>query len=115
MLPMSSQTRYRLRYLPLFWDNLNSAITYIADTLHNPAAAERLLGQIEAVILSHRENPLMVPIYRTTKKRPHPYYWFEVGSYMVFYVVLDDVMEVRRIVYGARDLKRMSVVAGVTS
>lgn len=37
----------------------------------------------------------------------HLYYWFDVGNYMVFYVVMDDVMEVRRFLYGARDLTRM--------
>lgn len=42
-----------------------------------------------------------------TKRRDALYYRFAVGNYMVFYVMLDDVMEVRRMVYGARDLTRM--------
>lgn len=39
--------------------------------------------------------------------RPQPYYWFAVGNYMVFYVVTDDVMEVRRFIYGACDPTKM--------
>jgi hypothetical protein len=35
--------------------------------------------------------------------------WFAVGNYMVFYVVYDDVMEVRRFAYGARDLTKIVV------
>jgi hypothetical protein len=31
---------------------------------------------------------------------------------MVFYVVFDDVMEVRRFIYGARDLTKHSLYAG---
>lgn len=56
---------------------------------------------------SYLDHPTIAPIYKTTRQRPLPYYWFDVGNYMVFYVVIDDVMEVRRFVYGARDLTRM--------
>ena len=99
--------QYRLRYLPLFWDDLNDAVTYIADVLKAPLAAEHLLDEVEAGILSYLDHPTIAPIYKTTRQRPLPYYWFDVGNYMVFYVVIDDVMEVRRFVYGARDLTRM--------
>ena len=94
--------RYRLEYLPLFWDDLNEAVSYIADVLKAPEAAERLIDATEAGILAHSRNPTLATTYKTAKPRPLPYYWFEVGNYMVFYVVLDDVMEVRRFLYGAR-------------
>lgn len=102
-----SGKRFSLRYLPLFWSDLNSAVTYIAEELQNPDAAQRLLDQVEAGILDHLEMPTSAAIYKTTRNRPEPYYWFEVGSYMVFYVVLDDAVEVRRFLFGARDLTRM--------
>lgn len=51
--------------------------------------------------------PTAAPIYKTTRKTETPYYWTSVGDYMIFYVVIDDVMEVRRFLYGARDLTRM--------
>ena len=98
---------YKLRYLPLFWDDLNEAVSYIADALGSPAAAERLLDETEAGILRHLENPTIASIYRTTQNHPLPYYWFGVGNYMVFYVVDDDIMEVRRFLYGTRDLTRI--------
>lgn len=99
--------RYRLEYLPLFWDDLNAAVSYISEVLQAPEAAERLLDATEAGILSHTENPAHAAVYKTTRERQLPYYWFDVGSYMVFYVVVGDVMEVRRFLYGARDLTRM--------
>lgn len=64
-------------------------------------------GSTEAAILNHLENLTAAAKYKTTRKRPLPYYWFAVGSYMVFYVVFDKVMEVRRFIYGACDLTRM--------
>ena len=99
--------RSRLRYLPLFWDDLNEAVTYLNGALQAPEAAERLIDAAEAGILAHVQNPTFATVYKTTRERPLPYYWFEVGSYMVFYVVFDDVMEVRRFLYGARDLTKM--------
>lgn len=98
---------FQLRYLPLFWDDLNEAVSYLADTLHNPAAAERLLDQVEAGILNHLESPTNCTVYRGDDDRPSPYYWFSVGNYMVFYVVEGEVMEVRRFLFGARDITRM--------
>ncbi len=100
-------SRYRLQYLPLFWDDLEEAVTYIAEVLKNRSAAVRLVDEVETGILRHLEVPTMAQVYKTTRERPLPYHWFAVGNYMVFYVVFDDVMEVRRLVYGARDLTRM--------
>lgn len=103
----SDQPQYKLRYLPLFWDDLDNAVAYIANVLENPLAAENLLDSVEAKILDYSKTPTIAPIYKTTRERPLPYYWFEVGNYMVFYVVIGDVMEMRRFLYGARDLTRM--------
>lgn len=99
--------QYRIQYLPIFWDDLEEAVFYIRDVLKNPAAAERLLDKVEEAILEHVKAPTMAQVYKTTRTRPQPYYWFAVGNYMVFYVVFDDVMEVRRLIYGARDLTKM--------
>ena len=99
--------QYRLQYLPIFWDDLEEAVFYIRDVLKNPAAAERLLDRVEEAILEHAKAPTMAQVDKTTRTRPQPYYWFAVGNYMVFYVVFDDVMEVRRLIYGARDLTKM--------
>ena len=96
--------RYRLSYLPLFWSDLNEAATYVSDTLGNPAAARRLVDEAERGILSHLENPTFGRVWRGGRDRGRTHYWFPVGNYMVFYVVDGDVMEVRRFLYGARDL-----------
>lgn len=97
----------RLRYLPLFWADLNSAVSYIANTLGSPAAAEHLLDKVEEGVLTHLENPTLALVYKGTKQHLQPYYWFAVGNYMVFYVVDGEYMEVRRFLFGARDLTKM--------
>ena len=98
---------YSVRYLPLFWDDLNKTVGYIAHTLQNPDAAERLVNQVETKILEYLEHPEIATKYRSSKPRARQYYWFAVGNYMVFYVLEGNVMEVRRFLFGSRDLSKM--------
>ena len=51
--------KYRLRYLPLFEQDLAQAVAYIADVLKNPDAARRLVDDVEAAIRT-TESPRSV-------------------------------------------------------
>ena len=54
--------QYRLRYLPLFWDDLERAVFCVRDVLKNPAAAERLLDRTEEAILEHAKAPTVAQV-----------------------------------------------------
>ena len=95
---------YRLRYLSLFEQDLASARDYIAFDLMNPTAALRLVVDTEKAILKRLKNPLAFEPYRSSKDRTHPYYRIHIRNYTVFYVMIDNVMEIRRFVYSKRDL-----------
>lgn len=43
--------KYELRYLPLFYEDLEEKVVYIAETLKNVTAANNLLDTIEKAIL----------------------------------------------------------------
>ena len=101
---MAQYKQYKLRYLPLFWEDLSSALNYISFELNNVNAAKRLVDKVEREILKHAQKPTIASKYKTTRKRANPYYWFSVGNYMVFYVVIDDVVEMRRFIYKTRDI-----------
>ena len=51
--------------------------------------------------------PLSFEQFKSKKNRKDTYYRIYVGNYTVFYVVIDDVMEVRRLIYGKRDLDKL--------
>ena len=97
---------YQLRYLPIFEQDLISTANYIANVLKNEAAALRLIDDIEAAIMERLNNPVAFEPYRSAKKRDYLYYRIYVRNYAVYYVVIDDVMEVRPLMYGARDTDR---------
>lgn len=95
---------YHLTFLPLFEEDLNGIVDYIVGTLKNPLAAERLVNDIEKAILTHLETPLDFAPYRSAKKRKIPYYRINVRNFSIFYVVIGNTMEVRRILYNKRNL-----------
>ena len=99
--------KYRLEYLPLFERELADTVDYIAKTLQNPIAAERLTDDTEKAILERLKAPASFQKYNSIKDRKNPYYTIYVKNYTVFYVVIDDVMEVRRFVYGKRDIEKI--------
>ena len=99
--------RYSLRYLPLFERDLAAVRHYIEYNLHNPSAALRLITDTEDAIIKRLSNPLSFAPIRSTRNRKHQYYPIYIRNYTVLYVVIDDVMEVRRFVYGRRDLTKL--------
>ncbi len=97
---------YQLKYLPLAQQDLFEIIDYIQNNLQNPVAAENTLQKIETAILERLKMPESFPIWQSTKNRKYPYRRINVGNYSVWYVVIGDVMEVRRILYSKRDEMR---------
>ena len=95
---------YTLSYLPLLEQDLLAVRDYIAFNLGNPVAALKLVEDTDAAILKRLANPLGYKPYLSTKDRRHPYYRIQIRNFTVFYVVIGDVMEVRRFVYGRRNL-----------
>ena len=94
--------KYILRYLPLAKQDLDGIINYIQNNLQNPIAAENTLSKIESAILERLDNPEDFAIWNSKKQRSYPYRRINVGNYTVWYVVIDNIMEIRRILYSRR-------------
>ena len=101
------EKRYELRILPLFEEKLQETADYIAFRLRNPIAAEDFVDAVEAAVFEHLKAPEAYEPYRSKKDREHVYYAIPVKNYLVFYVVIGNVMEVRTLVYGRRDLTKI--------
>ena len=78
------EKRYKLRFLPLFEDDLNRAIDYIAFELENPEAAERLADSVQAAIRERLPYAEAFEAYPSTRERQYPYYRIYVKNYIVF-------------------------------
>lgn len=100
------EKHYKLKILPLFEDDLNEIVDYITNRLQNPIAAENLVDAVESAIRERLTCAESFEPYHSAKERRYPYYRISVKNFTVFYVVIGDVMEVRRIVYSRRDLSK---------
>lgn len=101
-----NEKKYKLRILPLFEYDLNEIVDYISLMLKNPTAANKLVDDVERAICDRLSCAQSFEPYRTLEEHPHPYYRIQVRNFSVFYVVIDDTMEVRRIIYSRRDLTK---------
>ena len=102
--------KYRLRYLPLFYKDLEEKIIYIAVELQNEKAANDVLSEVERAILERQPVAESFEPYRSLRERRYPYYRIYVKNFVVYYVVIDDegddkIMEVRRFLYNKQDVK----------
>lgn len=103
-----SNSKYELRYLPSFYEDLEQKIMYIAEKLRNPKAANDLLDAVENAIFERLPNAEAFEEYHSLRERKYTYYRIYVKNYVVYYVVIDDegqnkIMEVRRFLYNKQD------------
>lgn len=98
---------YEIRYLPLFQQDLIHTANYISDILGNPDAANVLIDEVESKIIERSYNPLSFQKYPSKRKRNNPYYAIYVRNYIVFYVVIGNIVEVRRFLYHKRNLNQI--------
>ena len=104
--------RYRLRYLPLFYEELDEKMTYIAENLKNPKAANDLLDKVETAILERLSVAESFEPYYSIRERKYTYYRIYVDNYIIYYVVINDdpndlIMEVRRFFYNGQNRDNM--------
>ena len=105
-------TKYKLRYLPLFYEDLEQKVVYIAEKLHNEKAANDLIDAVEKAILERLPVAEAFEPYHSLKERRYPYYRIYVKNFVIYYVVIDGIgskkiMEVRRFLYNKQDREQL--------
>ncbi|MDR0312556.1 MAG: type II toxin-antitoxin system RelE/ParE family toxin [Treponema sp.] len=96
-----------IKYLPSFQQELNAIVDYITFTLEAPRAASNLLDELEKSINNLRVFPLAHRLYRPIKPIQTEYRVLTVKNYLVFYVVLEETIEIHRIIYKKRNLSQL--------
>ncbi len=104
--------KYRLRYLPLFYEDLDEKVTYILEKLKNPKAANDLLVNVEAAIMERLPVAESFEPYYSIRERKYAYYRIYVDNYIIYYVVINDdpndlIMEVRRFLYNGQNREKL--------
>ena len=103
------QEKLKIRYTDSFDRDLDETAYYISNDLHDPDAADRFLSEVETAIEKQRSHdPEIFTVYAYSAENGLPYYRIIVGNFIVLYVILEEdgekVMEVRRVLYGRRNI-----------
>ena len=96
---------YKLEYLPAAHRDLIEIASYIAVTLKNPVAAEKLASKLIAEIEKTVNFPYANPAYIPIRPLQHEYRKLLVESYMVFYWVdeTEKCVTIARAIYARSD------------
>jgi addiction module RelE/StbE family toxin len=95
---------YKIRYLPLALDDLKDIVRYISYKLESPQAAERLLAKIDREVKKIADNPFRCHLFNSTEKLKFEYRILNIDNYSLFYVVENEAVEIRRVIYSHRDI-----------
>ena len=100
---------YQIKITPLANEDLAGIVSYIADTLDNHAAAERLLRDITACYENLLQNPLMYERCREQRLKKIGYRKVVIRNYILIYRVSEHskTIYIMRFFYGARDYETL--------
>jgi len=91
---------YKILYLPIAEDDLNSIIDYIL--IDNPLNAINMLDKFETSISKLSSFPYLGSIPKDERLKQLNYRILVVETFLVFYVFSNDTVEIRRILSGKR-------------
>lgn len=94
-----------LRYLPVAQDDLTSILEFIAKD--SPSRAITFVDRLDERIGRLEHHPLLGRIPRHPKLREYGYRVLVIESYLVFYIIRGQTIEIHRVVHGSRNLDHL--------
>lgn len=94
-------------YTDTFTKQFDNILKYFIFKLKNKIAAKNFYDEVIKEIEKRSEKPECFEKYESNRKRKNTYYRIYVKNYTIFYVVKNNTMEVRRILYSRRNFKNL--------
>ncbi len=104
---MEKNKHYQIKYLPVARRDLQDIIDYIAFDLEVPETAIKMLNTLETEILTLQENPFRGSIYLSNRKHDCQYRKLFIKNYVIFYLILEDTVEIQRVFYHRRNMNKL--------
>lgn len=92
--------KYRIKYLPIAQRDLIDIIDYIK--IDSPGSALKFLDRFDRAVVKLEDYPLIGQVPKDNRLQVLNYRILVVENYLVFYVVKDSIVEIRRIIHGKR-------------
>ena len=94
------KNKHRIKYLPVAQRDLVEIIEYIK--IDSPVSASEFLDRFDKTVVKLEDFPLMGQIPKDKRLRNLNYRILVIDNYLVFYVVKNTIVEIRRILHGKR-------------
>ncbi|MFZ1977370.1 MAG: type II toxin-antitoxin system RelE/ParE family toxin [Bacteroidota bacterium] len=94
--------KYSLRYLPIAQDDLISIFDWIAQD--SPNRALLFIEKLDKLIGLLEKQPLLGREPRHTKLKEYGYLTLIIDSYLIFYILRKQTIEIHRIIHATRNL-----------
>ncbi|MFH0990657.1 MAG: type II toxin-antitoxin system RelE/ParE family toxin [bacterium] len=94
-----------LRYLPVAQDDLISIFNWIAK--ENPNRAHSFVEKLDKRIGLLEKHPHLGREPRHSKLKEYGYRVLIVESYLVFYIIRGNTIELHRVIHGSRNLDHL--------
>ena len=88
---------------PLAKADMREIGDYICNELKNPIAAKRTILRFQEAVKPLRKYPEMGSPLLSTENQAIPYRYLVCGSYLIFYHLGEEVVQIDRVLYGRRD------------
>lgn len=95
---------YKIVYLPIGLSDLQDIVQYITSELKSPQTASNFIKKLDEYISILESSPFSGFRYRGNKHLEYNYRVVAVENYLVFYTVLEDIVEIHRVIYAKRKL-----------
>jgi toxin ParE1/3/4 len=92
--------KYKIEYLPAAQQDLVDILIYIKQD--NPTAAYNLILAIDETISKLEDFPKRGVTPKDLRLKSLNYKMLVIDNYLVFYVIKEDIVEIRRILHGKR-------------
>lgn len=99
--------KYEIRYLPIFISQFNNILYYITYKLKNKIVADNFYNEVVKQIEIRSEAPESYEVFKIIENGEIKYYKINVKNFTIFYVVKDNVMEIRRIYYSQSNFENL--------
>ena len=97
--------KYSVEYLPMAYDDLDDIFTYIATD--DPGLAIKILDEFDIAILHLEEFPDMGVNIKNRRLANKGYKMLIINDYLVFYVMVTNIIEIRRIISSKRNYTKL--------
>lgn len=101
------KNKYTIKYTATFINQFNNILKYFINKLQNRIVAENFYNEVIKEIEKRSENPEGFEKYKSSRKRKNTYYRIYVKNYTIFYIVKNNTMEIRRILYSRRNFENL--------